>query len=87
MRLQELLFLVATLAPAAVLADVKFTTPAAGSNVDVGTISVAWTDSGDSPSIDDLSSYTLQLMVGGNEDSDAVCILRVYFEKKRGKGV
>lgn len=72
MRLQELLF-VATLAPA-VLADVKFTTPAAGANVVPGSISVAWTDSGDSPSIDDLSSYTLQLMVGGNTDDDAVRI-------------
>lgn len=78
MRLQELLF-VATLAPA-VFADVKFTSPAAGANVAPGTISIAWEDSSASPSIDDLSSYTLQLMVGGNEDSNAV-------RKPRSRGV
>ncbi|KAF2163841.1 hypothetical protein M409DRAFT_56956 [Zasmidium cellare ATCC 36951] len=77
MRLQELLF-AATLAPAAlVLADVKFTSPAAGANVAPGSIAVAWEDSGDSPSIDDLSSYTLQLMVGGNSDDDSMPVISI----------
>jgi hypothetical protein len=71
MRLLRACAVVAALAPA-VLADVKFITPKAGSNVPVGTISVEWEDSGDSPSIDALKSYTLQLMLGGNGVNDAV---------------
>ncbi|KAK4499472.1 hypothetical protein PRZ48_009987 [Zasmidium cellare] len=76
MRLQELLF-AATLAPAVVDAAVKFTTPAAGANVDPTAISVAWEDDSESPSIDELTSYTLQLMVGGNDDSDMTPVISI----------
>ncbi|EME43883.1 hypothetical protein DOTSEDRAFT_71630 [Dothistroma septosporum NZE10] len=72
MRLQLLPILssIAALAPS-VFAGVKFTSPAAGGNVQPGTISVAWEDDSTSPSLDDLSSYTLQLMVGGNTDTNS----------------
>jgi len=48
-------------------ADVEFTSPAAGANVPVGTIEVQWEDSGDDPSLLDLTQYTLSLVVGGND--------------------
>lgn len=48
--------------------DVEFTSPAAGANVEVGTIDVQWQDSGTDPSILDLTAYTLSLMVGGNQN-------------------
>lgn len=72
MRLQLLSLLAAFFAPFA-FADVKFTTPAAGGSVAAGTISVQWTESGVAPSISDLSTYQLFLMVGGNEATNAVC--------------
>lgn len=53
-------------------AGVKFTSPAAGASVAAGTITVEWEDDDTSPSVDDLSGYTLQLMVGGNEESNSV---------------
>nr|POE65922.1 hypothetical protein CFP56_57612 [Quercus suber] len=49
-----------------VSADVNFTIPAAGASVPAGTIDVAWQDSGIVPSLQDLTQYTLDLMVGGN---------------------
>ena len=55
-----------------VFADVEFTTPAAGDEVAVGTIGVAWKDSGKVPLITDLTQYTLALMVGGNDDDNMV---------------
>ena len=57
-----------------VYADVEFTTPAAGSDVPVGTINVAWKDSGLQPPIQDLTQYTLVLMVGGNSENNSVCL-------------
>jgi len=55
------LSLAAALAPFA-LADVQFTKPAAGSTQNVGTLSVAWKESGDNTPIDDLQSYQIFLM-------------------------
>ncbi|KAF2864511.1 hypothetical protein K470DRAFT_254149 [Piedraia hortae CBS 480.64] len=49
------------------LADVEITSPAAGSTIAAGTITVKWKDSGDKPALTDLESYTLSLVVGGNE--------------------
>jgi hypothetical protein len=82
MRL-ELLSLVAALAPSFVFADVQFTSPAAGASIPAGAITVQWTESGDAPSISQLSSYTLTLMVGGQTDDTAVCNPR----RKRGHGI
>lgn len=51
------------------IADVEFTSPAAGASVPGGTvITVQWKDSGDAPSISDLKSYQLFLCAGGNEN-------------------
>ncbi|KAK5133792.1 hypothetical protein LTR08_007221 [Meristemomyces frigidus] len=65
MRL-HLFTLLAALSPYA-LADVEFTSPAAGASVAVGTISVAWKDSGVAPALSTFTSYTLTLIVGGND--------------------
>ena len=68
------LYLLAALTPSA-LADVKFTTPAAGASVPAGgTFAVEWKDSGTAPSVSDLASYQLFLCAGGN---DAVNFVRV----------
>jgi hypothetical protein len=66
--------LILSLAPLAVVADVEFTSPAAGASVPVGTIDVAWKESGIAPSIKDLTAYTLVLMVGGNEDGNQLAL-------------
>jgi hypothetical protein len=56
-----------------VLADVKFTSPAPGDVVQGGgALTVKWTESGDSPSISDLSTYQLFLCAGGNDDASIV---------------
>jgi len=71
--LLNLLYLLAALAPSA-LADVKFTTPAAGASIPAGgTFAVEWKDSGSAPSITDLASYQLFLCAGGNDASNFVC--------------
>ena len=67
-----LLSLLAALAPSFVFADVKFTSPAAGGQIPAGAITVTWAESGTAPSISQLQSYTLTLMVGGQTDDDAV---------------
>lgn len=52
-----------------VLADVEFTSPEGGATVEGGkTISMKWKDSGDDPPLDDLTSYSIFLMAGGNEE-------------------
>jgi hypothetical protein len=71
MRLQTLSFL-ALFAPLVACQGVEFTTPAAGASIPAGSLKVAWQNEGTSPEISDLSSYTLQLMVGGNDDDDMV---------------
>ncbi|KAK4960127.1 Cell wall synthesis protein kre9 precursor [Elasticomyces elasticus] len=50
-----------------VLADVEVTTPAAGGQIPVGTLNIEWQDSGVAPALSALTSYTIQLVVGGNE--------------------
>ena len=55
-----------------VRADVRFTAPRAGTKVPVGTIDVKWRESGIAPPLEELTVYTLVLMVGGNKDSDMV---------------
>ncbi|TKA50261.1 hypothetical protein B0A55_12870, partial [Friedmanniomyces simplex] len=60
--------LLAALTPYA-LADVEVTTPAAGAQLPAGTIQVAWKDSGVAPALSALTTYTIQLVVGGNEAS------------------
>jgi hypothetical protein len=49
------------------LADVKFTVPAPGASMPGGTaFAVTWVDSGDAPSISDLTAYQLFLYSGSN---------------------
>jgi hypothetical protein len=61
-----------------VLADIKFTSPAGGETfTGGGSIQVKWTDSGDAPSLSDLSTYQLLLCAGGNEETAIVCFRRV----------
>lgn len=57
-----------------VFADVRFTSPVGGETfTGGGSINVAWTDSGEAPSISDLVSYQLFLCAGGNEEGTYVC--------------
>ncbi|CAK4030807.1 Cell wall synthesis KRE9 [Lecanosticta acicola] len=77
MRFSDLLFATLLLAPANVVAWVKFTSPAAGADLSTGSVTISWEDSGDSPSIDDLTTYTLQLMVGGNSDSNSLALTTI----------
>lgn len=67
----RLAWLVAALAPS-VLADVQFTSPAAGATVSGPTISISWQDSGTLPKISDLTSYQLFLCAGGNDATNYV---------------
>lgn len=55
-----------------VFADVEFTYPSAGARipVSVGTINVQWKESGRAPPISTLTEYTLDLMVGGDDEAD-----------------
>ena len=71
MILRVLLFLFCT--ATSVLADVKFTSPGAGTTEAGGTaLSIKWSDSGDDPSLDDLVSYQLFLCAGGNDEAQYV---------------
>ena len=63
----RLLLLLAAVAPYT-LADVEFTSPAAGATVTGGsTLDVEWKDSGTSPPISSFSTYQLFLCAGGND--------------------
>ncbi|KAM3419872.1 hypothetical protein BST61_g3201 [Cercospora zeina] len=73
MRLSTLLSLTALFATTA-LADVKFTTPAAGATISAGSISIKWDDSGNTPRLSDLTTYQIQLMQGGNDDGTSVAL-------------
>jgi hypothetical protein len=54
------------------LADVQFTSPAAGATVSSDTtITVKWTDSG-KPPLSDFTTYTLSLNAGGNDQGTFV---------------
>ena len=55
-----------------VVADVKFTAPAAGSTITGTTLSMEWEESGSSPPITDLASYQVFLCAGGNTASDFI---------------
>ena len=67
----RLFLLLAAVAPYA-LADVEFTSPAAGATLTGGsTIKVAWKDSGSDPPLSDLQGYSLFLCAGGNDASGA----------------
>lgn len=55
-----------------VLADVQFTSPLAGAVLPVGLLNVAWKESGRQPYIPELAAYTLNLVVGGNEENNTV---------------
>lgn len=71
MRFQVLTAL-ATLAATA-FADVEFTSPAAGVQIPGGTaMTITWTDDGTSPTIDQFSAYTLNLMAGGATSASVV---------------
>jgi hypothetical protein len=65
---------VATLA-VSTLAAPQITVPAAGATIPVTAatqIEVTWKDDGEAPKISTLQSFTLQLIVGGNTDTDSV---------------
>jgi hypothetical protein len=65
---------VATLA-VSILAAPQITVPAAGATIPVTAatqIEVTWKDDGEAPKISTLQSFTLQLIVGGNTDTDSV---------------
>jgi len=74
MRLHHLPLLAALSSLA--LADFKFTSPAAGASVPVGSVSVQWSDDGTAPALSTLSTYTLYLMVGGNDANSMVSFVR-----------
>jgi hypothetical protein len=59
---------------ACALAAPKITSPAAGASLPVGggAITVEWEDDGEAPKLSQLSSFTLQLVVGGNTDANSV---------------
>lgn len=60
----------AALAPL-VSAGIKFTSPAAGETVKAGTaIEIEWEEGGTGPKISDLTTYTLTLVGGGQEDDE-----------------
>jgi hypothetical protein len=61
----------------AVLAAVKFTSPAPGAIVPGATFTVTWIDDGNLPSISDLAGYTLELGTGSN--SVPVSNFHTYF--------
>jgi hypothetical protein len=58
----------------AVLADVEFTLPAAGTSIPAGTIDVEWQESGTAPPISDLTAYTLSLVTGGNDNDNMLTL-------------
>ena len=66
-----LLSLLAALAPYT-LADVQITSPAAGESIPAGSVTVKWEDTGEAPTLAQLGSYTLSLVVGGDDESDAL---------------
>jgi hypothetical protein len=66
MRLQPTLLSVLAALASYALADVEVTSPAAGASLPAGAITIEWKDSGDSPALSALTTYTVQLVVGGN---------------------
>ena len=67
MLLRRPLLLLSSLLGRRALGDVEFTKPAGGASLTGGTtIQIEWKDSGNAPSISDLTSYQLFLCAGGN---------------------
>ena len=58
------------------LADVQFTSPAAGTTLQAGKPIIAnWKDSGDGTALKDLETYVLFLCAGGNDEASIVGVL------------
>lgn len=69
-----------------VLAYPQISSPAAGSSIPAGTITVKWTDNGDAPSISQLQTYTMTLFAGGNNagvDSVSTPVIGLGLSKTR----
>lgn len=66
--------LVAATLAAGTLAVPLITSPAAGASLpaSANSITVEWKDDGKAPKIAQLKSFTVQLIVGGNTDTDSV---------------
>jgi len=70
----HLLTVLATLAATA-MAEVKFSSPAAGQQIAGGTsVTITWKDDGVDPTIDKFATYTLNLMAGGNTAATSVSL-------------
>jgi long-subunit fatty acid transport protein len=68
----HILTVLATLAATAI-ADVKFSSPAAGAQIVGGSsLTITWADDGTAPTIDKFATYTLNLMAGGNTAATSV---------------
>lgn len=65
MRLTQALCMLVAASPLA-FADVKFSSPAGSASLAGGSLTITWTDSGDAPSLADLTSYSIILMTGAN---------------------
>lgn len=68
------------------LADVEFTVPAAGAEIPAGPITITFTEGAGSPSISQLSTYTLSLIVGGNEDTNQIPLTTITSTGKFSTG-
>lgn len=69
-----------------VLAYPQISSPAAGSSIPAGTITVKWTDNGEAPSISQLQTYTMTLFAGGNNagvDSVSTTVIGLGLSKAR----
>lgn len=75
--------LLATLTPFT-LADVQFTSPSAGGTMPAGALAIKWTDSGDAPSIKQLSTYVLELVLGADEAGADTVSLRYRLKRFGG---
>jgi hypothetical protein len=70
--LLSLAALVAALSPLT-NAGITFSSPKAGDKLTAGTtLSVKWAEGGEGPGIADLTTYTLMLIVGGNDGAQQV---------------
>ncbi|KAF2718449.1 hypothetical protein K431DRAFT_287605 [Polychaeton citri CBS 116435] len=70
-----LISLVATLFPTEILGlGIQFTTPGGGATWPAGPLTAQWEDAGGSPGMKSLTSYSLELMVGGNAATDSMSL-------------
>ncbi|KAF2170380.1 hypothetical protein M409DRAFT_51429 [Zasmidium cellare ATCC 36951] len=75
--LVHLLFLLSVPIHHAFAIGIEFTTPAGGATWPAGPITINWTDAGGDPNMADLTTYTLQLMVGGNSPDNSKALQTV----------